>query len=399
MSENSSSNRPPRRRPLRTRNQQTDLEGLLGGAVVAEQEEFSSEERERTKRRSRNFVISAGLVFAVALVLVISIISPQMGWFQRKDFAGSGNGTEVTFTIPEGASVIAIANSLEKQGIIANADRFLEVYSDKGTDQFFQPGDYTLQKEMSSSAALDELLRVDEANTNYVPIARTWRMDETLNALAKGTGISLQDFKNLAENPTTFGIPSQFPTIEGFLYPSEYRFPKDATAEEVLQIMVDNTFNQLEEDGVSGDDRIFHVITVASILEFEGREKDYSPIAGAIENRLNNPDGETNGYLQSDATVAYGLGIKSYHISDAQKQDSSNKYNTFYYQGLPIGPIGSPGAAAIKAAANPEKNDYYFWVTVDLSTGETLFAKTYSQHLKNVEVYNEYCSAHPDECQ
>lgn len=404
MSENSSSSRPPRRR---TKNQQTDLDGLLGSTedganggffTAVDEDEYTAADRDRTRRRSRNFVISAGLVFAVALVLVISILAPQYGWFERKDYAGEGNGTEVTFTIPEGASAISIANSLEEQGIIANADRFLQEYSDKGQDQFFQPGEYTMQEEMSSAAALGELLRFDEANTNYVAVARTWRMDKTFEALATGTGISAQEFKALSTDPTRFGIPSHFPTIEGFLFPGEYRFPKDAGAEEILQMMVDNTFNALEEAGVSGDDRIFHVITVASILEFEGREADYYPIAGAIENRLNNPDGETSGYLQSDATVAYGLGIQSYHISNEQKQDASNKYNTFYYKGLPEGPIGSPGLAAIKAAANPEKNDYYFWVTVDLFTGETLFAKTYEQHLKNVEVYDEFCKAHEGVC-
>ncbi|WP_237222715.1 endolytic transglycosylase MltG [Rothia nasimurium] len=404
MSENSSSSRPPRRR---TKNQQTDLDGLLGSTedganggffTAVDEDEYTAADRDRTRRRSRNFVISAGLVFAVALVLVVSILAPQYGWFERKDYAGEGNGTEVTFTIPEGASAISIANSLEEQGIIANADRFLQEYSDKGQDQFFQPGEYTMQEEMSSAAALGELLRFDEANTNYVAVARTWRMDKTFEALATGTGISAQEFKALSTDPTRFGIPSQFPTIEGFLFPGEYRFPKDAGAEEILQMMVDNTFNALEEAGVSGDDRIFHVITVASILEFEGREADYYPIAGAIENRLNNPDGETSGYLQSDATVAYGLGIQSYHISNEQKQDASNKYNTFYYKGLPEGPIGSPGLAAIKAAANPEKNDYYFWVTVDLFTGETLFAKTYEEHLKNVEVYDEFCKAHEGVC-
>lgn len=404
MSENSSSSRPPRRR---TKNQQTDLDGLLGSTedganggffTAVDEDEYTAADRDRTRRRSRNFVISAGLVFAVALVLVVSILAPQYGWFERKDYAGEGNGTEVTFTIPEGASAISIANSLEEQGIIANADRFLQEYSDKGQDQFFQPGEYKMQEEMSSAAALGELLRFDEANTNYVAVARTWRMDKTFEALATGTGISAQEFKALSTDPTRFGIPSQFPTIEGFLFPGEYRFPKDAGAEEILQMMVDNTFNALEEAGVSGDDRIFHVITVASILEFEGREADYYPIAGAIENRLNNPDGETSGYLQSDATVAYGLGIQSYHISNEQKQDASNKYNTFYYKGLPEGPIGSPGLAAIKAAANPEKNDYYFWVTVDLFTGETLFAKTYEEHLKNVEVYDEFCKAHEGVC-
>lgn len=406
MTSNSSSSRPPRK--PRTQNQQTDLEGLFGapeaegfdGFFAADPDEtFTKEERERTRRRSRNFVVSAGLVFLVALVLVVAIISPRLGWFERKDYAGSGNGTEVTFTIPDGAAVGTIANSLEEQGIIANAERFLKAYNETAPDVFFQPGEYKLQEEMSSQSVLEELLRFDEANTNYVAVARTWRMDKTFEALATGTGISSQEFKTLSTDVESFGIPSQFPTIEGFLYPGEYRFPKDATAHEILQMMVDNTKKQLEADGVSGDDRIFHVLTVASILEFEGMEKDYGPIAGAIENRLNNPDGETSGYLQSDATVAYGLGIQSYHISTEQKNDKSNKYNTFYYKGLPAGPIGSPGAAAIKAAADPEDNDYYFWVTVDLFTGETLFAETYAEHQKNVKVYEQFCEDHKEVCQ
>ncbi|MDO4898941.1 MAG: endolytic transglycosylase MltG [Rothia sp. (in: high G+C Gram-positive bacteria)] len=408
MSKSSSSNRPPRHKRT-PHDHQTDLTGLLGEGpsaasggflgLSAEHEEYTAEERQRARRRSRNTFISAVLVFAVALVMVVAIVAPQLGWFERKDYSGEGNGTSVTFTIPEGASNIAIANSLEEQGIIADADRFLQVYSDTASEQFFQPGEYQLQEEMSSSAALHKLLRLDEADTNYVAISRTWRMEEAYEALAKGTGISSGEFKSLGAKPETFGIPSQFPTIEGFLYPGEYRFPKDATAQEILQTMVDKTFEQLKADGVTGDDRIFHVLTVASILEFEGIESDYAPIAGAIENRLNNPDGETSGFLQSDATVAYGLGIKSYHISSEQKADASNKYNTFYYPGLPAGPIGSPGAAAIKAASNPEKNDYYFWVTVNLKTGETLFAKTYAQHLKNVAVYDEYCANNKGECQ
>ncbi|WP_421084148.1 endolytic transglycosylase MltG [Rothia nasimurium] len=406
MTNSSSSSRPPRK--PRTQNQQTDLEGLLGASgdegfdsffAAGAEDDFNQEEREKTRKRSRNFVISAGLVFLVALVLVVAIISPRLGWFERKDYAGDGNGTEVTFTIPEGASVIGIANSLEEEGIIANSSRFIEVYGETAPDVYFQPGDYKLQEEMSSSSVLNELLRFEEANTNYVAVARTWRMDKTFEALATGTGISSQEFKSLANDPARFGVPSQFPTLEGFLYPGEYRFPKDATAEEILQTMVDKTKKQLEAVGVSGDDRIFHVVTVASILEFEGMEKDYSPIAGAIENRLNNPDGETSGYLQSDATVAYGLGIQSYHISTEQKNDKSNLYNTFYYKGLPAGPIGSPGEAAIKAAADPEENDYYFWVTVDLFTGETLFAETYAEHQKNVKVYEQFCEDHEDVCQ
>lgn len=407
MSENSSSSRPPRH-SRQTRDQQTDLGGILGAGsenaqegflgLVVEHDEVTEEDRKKTKRLRRNTFISAVLVFAVALVLVSAIVLPRTGWLDRKDYSGDGNGETVSITIAEGSSNIAIANKLEEEGVIADASHFLKVYTEEGQDQFFQPGEYELQKEMSSSAALNELLSLDEANTNYVAVARTWRMSETFEALATGTGISAGEFESLGADPTRFGIPSKFPTIEGFLYPGEYRFPKDATAEEILQTMVDNTFKQLEAAGISGDEDIFHVITVGSILEFEGFEADYAPIAGAIENRLNNPDGETSGYLQSDATVAYGLGIKSYHISTAQKNDASNKYNTFYYKGLPVGPIGSPGEAAIKAAADPEENDYYFWVTVDLFTGKTLYAETYKEHLANVEIYDEFCSNNKKAC-
>lgn len=407
MSENSSSNRPPRN-SRQTRDQQTDLGGILGAGaenahegflgLVVEHDEVTEEDRNKTKRLRRNTFISALLVFSVALVMVMSIVIPRTGIFERKDYRGEGNGETITFTIAEGSSNIAIANKLESEGVIANADRFLEIYAKDGKGQFFQPGEYELQKEMSSSSALGELLRLDEANTNYVAVARTWRMSETLEALSTGTGISVGEFESLAADPTQFGIPKKFPNVEGFLYPGEYRFPKDATAQEIMQTMVDNTFKQLEAVGVSGEEDIFHVITVGSILEFEGFEADYAPIAGAIENRLNNPDGETSGYLQSDATVAYGLGIKSYHISTAQKNDASNKYNTFYYKGLPVGPIGSPGEAAIKAAADPQENNYYFWVTVDLFTGKTLYAETYAEHLQNVAVYDEFCRNNKKVC-
>lgn len=101
MSENSSSNRPPRP-SLPTRDHQTDLGGILGRSsetahdgfmgIEVEQDEVTSEERQRVKRRSRNAVTSAALVFAVALVMVVAIISPRLGWFERKDYSGEGNG-------------------------------------------------------------------------------------------------------------------------------------------------------------------------------------------------------------------------------------------------------------------------------------------------------------------
>lgn len=376
--------------------EEDEREGFLG--LTVEHEELTDEERRRIHKRRRNTLITAMLVFGVALVLIVAVLAPQYGWFKRKDYRGDGNGTEVSYSVDSGVSMYQIAADLENRGIIADANRFVETYNDMGEDLFIQPGDYQLQEKMSSEAALNTLLQLDRADQIYVAVNQTLRMNETFDNLSKTTGIPVGEFNKLNDNLEQFGIPSQFPTLEGWLHPGEYHFDPDASATEIVQTMVDRTKQDLADAGVEGDDRIFHVLTVASILEFEGIPSDYAPIAGAIENRMNNPEGETGGYLQSDATVAYGLGEKTYELTTEQKNDPDNKYNTFYYKGLPAGPIGSPAIDAVRAAANPDDNNYYFWVTVNLDTGETKFAETYEEHERNVEEYQQWCSDNEGKC-
>lgn len=371
-------------------------EGLVSPLI--EHTELSDEERRKRKARSRNFMVTAMLVFGVAIIMVISTLAPQYGWFKRKDYSGDGNGTSVSFTVNQGDPVGVVAANLEEAGVIADAGRFVKVYSEEAADKFIQPGDYELQQKMSSSSAISELVGEHDANTIYVALQRNLRADEAYKIIADAAGVDISEVTRYNKKVEQFGIPRKFPTLEGWLHPGEYRFEKGTSIEDILHTLVDRTRGELKNAGITSDDDVFHTLTVASILEFEALEQDYKSVAGAIENRLNNPDGETSGFLQSDATVAYGLGKKSYHISTQEKQDSSNKYNTFYYKGLPEGPIGSPSTKSIDAAANPEKNNYYFWVTVDLDTGKTLFADTYEQHLKNVEIYDKWCADHEGKC-
>lgn len=371
--------------------------GVLG--LRTEDEGLSPEQLRRRRRRRAQSLVAAALVFVVALVVSGAIVGPRLGLFQAKDYHGSGNGETVSFTVSSGQGNQQIGQNLQSQEIVANADYFVKVYEDKANGTFIQPGTFQMQKHMSADSAVDALLGTGGEATHYVAINQTLRKDETFKALSEGTGISVSTFQSLDRDPSQFGIPAKFPSLEGYLHPGEYRFKTDATAVEIIQEMVDKTKADLKEAGVTGDQHIFHVLTVASILEFEATPQDYRAVAGAIENRIDNPHGETSGYLQSDATVAYGLGEKTYQISTQQKQDESNKYNTFANPGLPEGPIGSPALDAIKAAQDPEKNDYYFWVTVDLDTGETKFAKTYAQHQKNVEEYEQWCSGHKGKCQ
>jgi UPF0755 protein len=124
-------------------------------------------------------------------------------------------------------------------------------------------------------------------------------------------------------------------------------------------------------------------------------------ISRVIYNRLEGPGdkGGTNGLLQIDATVAYGLGLSPGSTELSQEQlDTPTPYNTrLNVVGLPPGPIESPGDAALEAAANPAKGPWYYYVTVDLATGETRFYETYDGFLEGQALYKTYCET-SDRC-
>lgn len=365
----------------------------LSGAF--EHHDVTPEMEARQKRRSLVSLIAAIALFIAALLIVVSVLGSAFGLFERKDYNGSGDEA-VNFSVGDGQSTGQIAASLQSEDIVADAGYFVESFQDRYPEDYIQPGDYQLKTQMSSDAAIDVLMERDEA-THYAAIDQTQRMGDTFQTLSESTGIEQSEFEAFEEDTDRFGIPGEFPTLEGWLHPGEYRFPLDYTPEQIIQEMVDRTKETLNNNDVP-EDQWFRVVTVASLVEFEGVPDIYPEVAGAIYNRIDRPDEETNGFIQSDATVAYGLGKRSYHISDEEKQDKSNEYNTFAHPGLPAGPIGSPGDRSIDAAANPDDNDYYYWVTVNLDTGETKFAENFEEHSRNVEEYQQWCSENEGKC-
>jgi UPF0755 protein len=132
------------------------------------------------------------------------------------------------------------------------------------------------------------------------------------------------------------------------------------------------------------------LMTVASLVEGEAaRDEDRGKVARVIYNRLEG--NETNGLLQIDAAVNYGLHQKlGVGLTTAQLQQDT-PYNTYTRPGLPPTPIEAPGDAAIAAAANPTPGGWYYYVTTNLRTGETKFATTYNQFLGYKRELEQYC--------
>ncbi|WP_146008964.1 endolytic transglycosylase MltG [Zhihengliuella halotolerans] len=354
-------------------------------------------QRKKRRRRRNIIMVSVFTIFVLALTAAGLFINGLLNT-EPADFEGPGEG-EVTFVVAQGWGPNRVGDELVSQGIVASREAFLQALSSADSEnKEVHPGEYPLQTKLPARDAADVLLGVGSAPVAYLAINQNARLPAALEAIAEATGIELPELQELATAPETFGLDSSYENIEGFLHPGEYRFPVDSSAEEVLQMLVDATRDKLAAAGASDPDDAYRALTIASILQGEARTDDYAVVAGAIENRLKPDNRETGGLLQVDSSVIYGLDRYTLEFTAEEKADESNPYNTYQHAGLPPTPIGSPGDAAIEAAVNPDENDYYYWVTVNIATGETKFAESYSEHRRNQQEYRDYCAANPGVC-
>lgn len=348
----------------------------------------------RRRRRVLALLITLG-VFVAAIAIGAQFLKPLLGMDKVTDYPGPGTGS-VSITVPEGAGPKAVATALVENHVVADADSFVKEFVTEGGE--LSPGEFTFRTEMKNSDAVAVLVNKDASKVIYFALSAGLRITESLEAISKGSGIPMAQLNGFNQAPGQFGVPAKAKNLEGFLAPGEYRFPLGTSGKDIIQKLVSSTLDELKAQGITDPAKQYDTVTIASIVQAEGGQADYGNVAGAIYNRLKPNNTETNGLIQSDATVTYGLGKKSFHLTDEEKADKSNTYNTYANPGLPAGPIGSPGKTAIDAAAKPTQNDYLYWVTINLDTKETKFSKTLAEHSTYVEQYNAWCQANAGRC-
>ena len=364
---------------------------LLGSSATQEVKRPSK----KVRRRRRLLALFLTLaVFVTAVAVGAQFLKPLLGGGKPSDFPGPGSG-EVQVTVQSGEGTRSVAAELENQRVVANADTFMQAFHASGGT--LAPGDYTFKTEMKNADAVNVLLGKDKTKVIYFALSAGLRISESLQAISEGSGVSVQQLQALSNQPAQFGLPANAKNLEGYLAPGEYRFPLGTPPKDILQSLVKATTDELVSQGITDPAKQYEAVIVASIVQAEGGQADYGDVAGAIYNRLK-PNDQTGGFLQVDSAVTYGLGTRSFNFTDEQRQDKSNPYNTYANPGLPPGPIGSPGKTAIDAAARPKANDYLYWVTVNLDTKETKFAKTLAEHNAYVEQYNAWCQANAGRC-
>ena len=359
----------------------------------------------RQRKRRRHWLTS--LVIVITLVAVGVLGYKAIGIMRdasaqathAEDYKGEGEG-EGTVTIPEGASGADIGDILQSKGVVASGKAFTNAAKNNPKGTTIQPGTYKLKKKMSASSALQALLDPESKGDHTLTVIAGSTKQSVKERLKKVGNFTDEQIEAAYADSAAIGLPAEAGgNVEGWLAPGTYDITENATPKDLIKKMVSQTVTRLKELKVPKED-YQKVLTKASIVEREvNKEQYYGQVARVIENRLTQTDGETHGLLQMDSTVQYGLGHDGGIPSEAETQDANNPYNTYVHQGLPPGPIGNPNEAAIKAVLNPPAGSWLYFVTVDLKTGETLFASTNEEQKTNTKKLSDYCNKNKDVCE
>jgi UPF0755 protein len=347
----------------------------------------------RRRRRRRPRKRGRGLAPLIAIIFLVSVVGAggYLGlttlnrFINPPDYKGEGTG-EVTVQIRDGDSVKNMAQRLEDADVVKSADAFVKVAKHDPSATNVQAGFYRLRLRMSAASALTLLLDpVSRAGRVTFPEGK--RVAEVLLVLAKTTGIPLRDFQRAARNTSALGLPSYaHGRLEGYLYPFTYDPGPKASATQVLRAMVSKFKQVAKAIDLVHEAHARHmtpdqVVTAASLVQAEsGAASDMPKIARVIENRLHAPQPWMH-KLQLDSTVMYALG-KFGIVASGSDLRTPSPFNTYQHAGLPPGAICNPGEVALKAALNPGKGPWVYFVTTDPAHHVTKFTASHDEFLK-----------------
>ena len=372
--------------PTGRRQRRTRRSRRRGGTVMTPPGDVPRGPRTRGRRGPAR--IAAIVAILVVIVLLLWLVNAF-----AQPFGGDGTGS-VTVTIPEGASSGKIGDVLADAGVVDSGFIFSVRASLSGARGDLRSGRHVLRHDMSYGAAIDALsAKPTDAESAPVinvtiPEGRTRR---EIAAIAEKAGLQGSYMDATAKAPADFslrryGAPADS-TLEGFLFPATYEL-RDAASSATLRNRQLDAFrsNFAKVDMTAARRRnldAYDVLIIASMVEREARVAKERPIiASVIQNRL-----RERLPLGIDATIRYATNNWSKPLTQSELQRDS-PYNTRLHRGLPPTPIGNPGLASIKAAANPADRDYLFYVVKPGTCGEHAFSRSDAQFEKDVAAYN-----------
>ncbi len=353
--------------------------------------------------------------FTAACLLVLGAAATGISYAYRNFVmpVDESDQTPIAVTIERGSSISSIARQLKEADIIRNKGVFQYLADFMGKGGKMKAGEYELTRAMT----LTEIMDVLEAGDGGQEVM-TFRIIEGLSIEEIGRSLVEQGvfkddsrFLELCRDGEAFradydflqgaldpGDDGRFYKLEGYLFPDTYEIYVDSSEETVIRKMLDRMrviygiqyMDKAEELDMTMD----QVITLASLIQKEGKRDSFGKVSAVFHNRL-----KEDMTLGSDVTVQYALGIRNLVLTQSQL-DNDNPYNTYLHKGLPVGAICNPGVDAIDAALYPDAEyldeGYLYFTLTDPETGALLFSKTLEEHNEAVEQYRPLWEAYDE---
>jgi UPF0755 protein len=328
-------------------------------------------------------IILTGLALACAAAAGIYWTADFMNYARRAETDPDASW-ETVVDLPSGTGFSEALGTLASTGVVQDTGRFRLLARILGYDRRIQAGEYLFTSAMTPLEILQRLVR-GKVRLYGLTIPEGLNLREIAALVADQGFGDQQGFLACAMSPEyaeESGI--QAASLEGYLFPDTYSFPRGTDVDRIIQAMLDQfdaVFTPLWAAGEGQMNLSRHeVVTLASIIEKEtGAPEERPRIASVFHNRL-----ARGMRLQSDPTVIYDAKDYDGNLTRAHL-DAPTPYNTYRIAGLPPGPIASPGRAALEAALFPEETDYLYFVA--RGDGTHHFSTTLEEHNRAVRRY------------
>ena len=335
------------------------------------------------------------------ILLILFIVGGAAAWMwygMTKPYQGFP-AEGVFVDIPHGASRRYAAYILKKNGVIRSATAF-EIYARRNPKRTLQAGEYFFDHAATGMDVFWKLAKGDVYQQAFT-VREGETMFDIARELAAGKFMPAGDFLYAAGDTALIrGFAPGAQTLEGFLFPATYQLPRHPSASELTAEMVrkfKEEWKRVAPSSASGQmdegshAAMLRIVTLASLVERETPKPEERPlVAGVFENRL-----RKGMRLQCDPTVIYGMERFGKYNGSLTGKDLSfdSLYNTYEHGGLPPGPIGNPGEASLRAALQPARVDYLYFVAN--TQGGHFFGATLAEHNKNVVKYRRLLAGLP----
>lgn len=317
---------------------------------------------------TRGRVLRPAGALCFCLLFTVGIHSVRSHNQSAPDYAciTSKNGLveEAIVHISAGATGFEIGQTLEAAEVVKSAEAYFRVAVGNIRSNKVAPGDHRLS---TNNCARDVLVQLLDSKriSGLISVTEGMWISEILPQMYVA-GFSKAD---VGRAIATLKKPGGFNNLEGLLFPAQYSFDRDTSAQKALESMVDRAATEMKRAGFFLPGARLtpqKLLIISSLIQAEGSETDFGKISRVIYNRLNK-----GMPLQFDSTVHYVKKLRGTIFLSTQSTLINSEYNTYRRYGLPPGPINNPGFSAMQAALNPEPGNWLYFITV--SPGDTRF--------------------------